>query len=417
MPKNDKPAPAYKLVELRAENFRRLKAVSIKPDRALFNISGRNEQGKSSILDAVAAAIGGKDAFPPAPVRSGQKAAEISLDFGALKLVRTIKNRADGGVDHTLSIEFADGNRPKEKQHVLDELRGSPIADDPLAFARMKAKDRFDLIKSLVDYDFDGMAKKRKAAFEDRTAIGRDFERAKVAVQNIDVAPDVPRKVVDVASLVEEHRAAIEHNNGVMARQRKREETSTRVVEIQDQIDALSAELRELQQKIDTAAPLPAMVNVDDIVRRLNSVEEINETARRAIERDNKVIERDDLSDQYDALSRDIDKMDEEKDAAIKKAKLPIKDLSFGDNDIMVDGLPFEVASTARKIRVSTALLMALKPQLRVLLVREGSLLDDEARAALEADAEANGFVVLMETVGEDVGSSGVVIEDGMVVR
>ena len=73
-------------------------------------------------------------------------------------------------------------------------------------------------------------------------------------------------------------------------------------------------------------------------------------------------------------------------------------------------------ASTARKIRVSTALLMALKPELRVLLVREGSLLDEDARAALEADAKEHGFVVLMECVGEDVAGGGVVIENGEVI-
>jgi hypothetical protein len=92
-----------------------------------------------------------------------------------------------------------------------------------------------------------------------------------------------------------------------------------------------------------------------------------------------------------------------------------VKELTFGDNDILLDGLPFSQASTARKIRVSTALLMALKPELRVLLVREGSLLDDEARAALEADAREHDFVVLMECVGAGDGS-GIVIEDGEVV-
>ena len=86
----DDDKPVYRLIELRAENFRKLKAIAIKPDRAVFKISGRNEQGKSAVLDVVAAAIGGKDAFPKTPVRTGQKEAELFLDFGGLKLTRRI---------------------------------------------------------------------------------------------------------------------------------------------------------------------------------------------------------------------------------------------------------------------------------------------------------------------------------------
>lgn len=407
----------FRLVELRAQNFKKLKAISIKPDRALFKISGRNEQGKSSILDAVAAAIGGKDAFPPAPVRAGQKAAEISVDFGALKITRTITNREGGGINHTLTLEFADGKRPKEKQHVLDELRGSPIADDPLAFARMKPKERFDLVKGLVNYDFETMAQKRKDLFETRTQVGRDLVRAKAAVQNIDVAPDAPRDIVDVTQLAQELREAIRFNNEIAERRRRREEATSRVEEIQDQIDVLMAEMAELKKKLDTAEQLPKPKDVSSIEMKIQNADAHNAAARQAAEKDSKISERDRLDEEYETLTQSISDMDEERDAAIRKAKLPVSNLTFGDDDIMVDGLPFDAASTARKMRVSTALLMALKPQLRVLLVREGSLLDDEARAALQADAEANNFVVLMETVGEDISAGGVVIEDGMVVR
>jgi predicted ATP-dependent endonuclease of OLD family len=402
---------------VRAQNFKKLKAVSIKPDRSLFKISGRNEQGKSSVLDIIAAAIGGKDAFPPVPVRLGEEQAEISVDFGALKITRTITNKQGGGVNHTLTLEFADGKRPKEKQHVLDELRGSPIADDPLAFSRMKPKDRFDLVKGLVDFDFADMAKKRKDLFEERTAVGRDLARAKAAVQNIDIAPDTPRTLLDVTALAQLQSEAMRHNTEVADRKRRREQSAARVEEIQDQIDMLTAEMNELNQKLAKAEKLPPMKDVAAIELKIANADKHNSEARKAIEKDAAIVNRDNLDEEYENLTQAISDQDDARDVAIKKAKLPVDNLSFGDDDIMVDGLPFDAASTARKMRVATALLMSLKPQLRVLLVREGSLLDDEARAALEADAEANNFVVLMETVGEDVSAGGVIIEDGMVVR
>ena len=139
----------------------------------------------------------------------------------------------------------------------------------------------------------------------------------------------------------------------------------------------------------------------------------LNAGARKRADKAARKAEADTLEKEYDAMSLRIRAIDEAKVAAIEKAKLPVPELSFGDEDILLDNLPFDQASTARKIRVSTALLMALKPELRVLLIREGSLLDDAARAALEADAEANNFVVLLETVGDGDGAGGITIVDG----
>lgn len=426
-PKEDAP---LRLVELRVENFRKLKAVRITPDGGLFTVSGRNEQGKSAVLDSVYTAIGGKKYFPATPIRTGEDNAEIMLDFGGLKITRTIWRKEDGAIDHKVVLQYADGKRAARPQDVLNELLGSPIADDPLAFSKMKPKEQYDLLKGLVpNVDFDDIAARRADLYETRTQVGREFERLKGAVLSIAVPQNARTEAIDVSALAAKLREVGEYNAAIERRRDGREATAQNISDNLDEIDRIEANIKnlqvaiaslkqtngELQAKLDNAEPLPDLMDAAVIEQEIAQADELNKGYRARTDRDAKIKERDDKEAEYEDLSKQIVAVDQEKADAIAAANLPVEGLSFGDEQILLDGLPFADASTARKIRTATALLMAMKPELRVLLVREGSLLDPDARAALEADAEANGFVVLMECVGAGDGS-GIVIEDGEMV-
>lgn len=426
-PKKTAPAPKddhpYRLIEMRATNFRKLKAVHIRPSGAVVTVSGRNEQGKSALLDVISAAIGGKKFFPATPVREGEEEAELFLDFGGLKLTRTIWNKEGGGVDHKVVLQYADGKRPKQAQDVLDELRGSPIADDPLAFSKMKSKEQYELLKGLVEgFDFDDNATRRADLYEERTQVGRDYERAKGAADSITVPVGARETMVDVTGLAAKLREVGEHNALIERRKEARDNVAEQISNNLDEIDRLEAVVKQLktdtaalQIKVKNAEPLPEPMDAAAIEQEIADADEINKGARALADRKAKIKERDLLEAGYKDLTEQIDKIDQEKADAIAAAKLPVPGLGFGDEQILLDGLPFSDASTARKIRTATALLMAMKPELRVLLVREGSLLDPDAREALRQDAEAHGFVVLMECVGTG-DESGIVIEDGEVV-
>ena len=417
----------YRLVEVRATNVKALKAVAIKTDgKPLFKISGRNGQGKSSVLDAVVMAIAGPAAFPEKPIRAGENEASIFLDFTDLKLTRTIVATDDlkRGYTSTVKLEFRDGKRVKEKQTVLDALRGSPIADDPLKFATMDSKQRYNLVRGLIpDFDFDAKDAERQALFEDRTQVGRDRDKAKGAWQAIIVPPDAPLELVDVtqaaAALMDANRA----NREIQEEHARRGRYADELEGMQDreailvkQLQELRAGIAEHEKTIREYEPVPEPIDVEAIEKTIRNAEAINAGARRRQESLQRYAEYESLQERYADLTTDIAALDQERREAIEDADLPIPELTLADGDVLLDGLPFDQASTARKIRVSTALLMALKPELRVLLVREGSLLDSDARAALEADAKEHGFVVLMECVGEDVAGGGVVIENGEIV-
>ena len=107
--------------------------------------------------------------------------------------------------------------------------------------------------------------------------------------------------------------------------------------------------------------------------------------------------------------------MDAEKLKQIKDAKYPLQGLSVSDSgDVLLEGLPFEQAASAEQLRASVAIGLALNPKLRVLLIRDGSLLDEDSLALLCKMAEDADAQVWLERVGTD-GDVSVVIEDGMV--
>ena len=135
-----------KIIALEAENVKVLKAVDIHPNGSTVVIGGENGQGKSSVLDCISYALGGKDLVCEDPVRHGEKTARIKLDMGEIVVVRKF------GVGESLKISKPDGSVIPSPQKFLDEIYGS-LSFDPLEFSRMKPKDQAQTLRDLVGLD------------------------------------------------------------------------------------------------------------------------------------------------------------------------------------------------------------------------------------------------------------------------
>ncbi len=102
------------------------------------------------------------------------------------------------------------------------------------------------------------------------------------------------------------------------------------------------------------------------------------------------------------------------KSAAISTAKFPVPGLSFGDDGVLFNGIPFNQASSAEQLRVSFAIAASMKPKLPVILIKDGSLLDDHSMDLLRELAREYDAQCWIERVGAD--DVGIVLEEGEVV-
>jgi DNA repair exonuclease SbcCD ATPase subunit len=435
-----------KITHLVAENYKRLQAVEVTPDGHLIDISGRNAQGKSSLLDAIWAALAGKDAIAKAPIRKGAENARIQLTLGdgtkvALVVKRTFAKKEDGTYTTSVVVESADGARYGSPQKVLDGLLGA-LSFDPLAFTRMDPKAQLRELRDLVPgVDFDAIDAANKEDYELRTDVGRQGRVLRAQLDALTIPGDPRHERVDESALVAELEAAGEHNALIERRRSNRAEAErnakserlgadrceARIRELRREIETLESDMQNhlrsaeaIERKLKEAEELPLPVETSairariDAARKTNLVVSEREAAiknRAALEESIKT-----LDASWEAYTARMAKREAEKAQAIAAAKLPVEGLTFTSDEILLDGLPFEQASDAEKLRASVAIAAAKNPKLRVIRIRDGSLLDSDGVRALAQFAEEHDLQVWREVVADDA-KTGIVIEDGRIAH
>lgn len=399
-----------KIIELRAENVKRLKAVEITPDGTLQVIGGKNAQGKSSVLDAIWLALGGGKASKETvlPIRDGESKASVRLDLGALIVTRSWTAKGT-----SLKVENAEGAVFKSPQAMLDGLVGR-LSFDPLEFTRLSAKDQREALLDLVELgiDLDELARQRNEIFAERSEVGR---RGKAIgdVQVDDDLPDLERSAQDFISRIREAEA---HNKQIDSALHQVEVTSAAISKAEAQIASLEEQLAQWREDlVDLKEPaLAGRIDVCTLEAELSGVEELNQQIRANNQARERQARKDKLRAEYQSLTDGIEKLDKTKAEALAAASFPVAGLGFDDMGVTYQGVPFSQASSAEQIRVSVAMAMAMNPKLRVLRIKDGSLLDAETLEALRAQVEENDFQLWLERVG-NADEGAVIIDDGQV--
>lgn len=412
-----------RVLSLEAEHFKRLRAVAITPSGNIVEVTGDNASGKTSTLDAIWAALGGKDAVPDKPVHSGEEKASIVLTLGdgdEVKLKVTRKFRVVEGISKTdLIVESAEGARFSSPQSMLDALVGE-MCFDPLAFTRCKAEEQIEALRKFVpDVDFANIEGLNKRDYDERTEVNRTAKQLRAQIAALPVGPEAAPERVDVAALEAELGRAATHNTDVERRRGAREAAEAKITALGDQIDELlkraddlRAERAELRTRLDAAEALPQPIDVADLQQQLSFGRMANAAAdvadkRFALERDAAEAEA-----KSTALTAAIQGRTDAAAAAVQKAKMPIEGLGFGDGFVTLNGEPFSQASKAQQIRASVAIAAAMNPKLRVAFIADGSLLDRKSWAALEEYAAAHDMQIWCETVTPH-SATAIHIEDG----
>lgn len=403
-----------KIIALQAENIKKLVAVEIKPDGNLVQITGKNGQGKTSVLDAIWWALAGTKNLQEKPIREGQEMAKIRLDLGEVIVTRNFKVSQKGETTSSITVENADGAKFSSPQKMLDSFLGE-LTFDPLAFSRMEPKQRIEVLKKFVpDVDFDAIKKQQAQDYETRRDLNREAKKVRSAADEIEVMENCPTDMIDDDEVIEELSKATKHNQNIKERQERRAAAEERVLECKEQAHALLEEAKGLEEKLKNAAPLPDPIDEELIVQRGKKAKEINDQVRKYKDKQKFLSKAEELEVQSRQLTDVMEARQKEVEVQISKAKLPVDGLNFGEQDILLKGIPFSQASDAEQLRTSIAIAMALNPTLRVVRVRDGSLLDEDSMAMLEEMANKKDYQVWVEKV-DSSGKVGFVMENGEV--
>lgn len=434
-----------KIIELIAENYKKLRVVEITPKGHVVQITGKNGQGKTSVLDAIWTALAGAKATPEKPVRKGAERTTIKLNLGELQVTRIIT----GAGSNQLTVEAKNGSKITSPQKVLDELLGQ-LSFDPLAFIGMKPKEQIEELRKVakIDVDVDAITALNKADYDARTDVNRDVRRLESELSTITVQDGLPKEKVDEAEILHQLNLVGSRNKEIGEILAEKSRLKYAYLEVERSVDAENNEIDLLEseiEKLETTlkakreslkektkalkyletkqmqankaandAPEPDFINTNEITAQLQQAQMTNREIDKRTRRDGVQAQLREKQRAADTLTRGIEAREEKKREALKNAAMPIEGLSFDDSTVTFNGIPIEQLGEAEAIRISTAIAMAANPKLRVIRILHGEALDEDSLAIIAKMAEEHDFQVWMAKV-DSTGKVGIVMEDGMV--
>lgn len=412
------------IISLTVENIKKIKAVTIRPHGDFVEITGRNGQGKSTVLDAIWWALKGKDNIQAAPIRNGEKSGKITLELQDYLVERTFR-RNELGDDYTtkITVTTKDKARMSSPQAVLDGFTGM-LGFDPLAFMRQTPKEQYDTLRGLcrLEVDVEELDGQYKDLFAQRTEINRDVKVCEARLSNMQIPANAPTERVDVAVLMDKVNEINAANSTVQQKQRMRQTLLADNVRRSDETARLKARLAEIERETEQANGQIKTITEYLQGHKIQDASAYSEKIKQAEQinsimdlRDNRALEEKALRTAQktaDELTAKMQELQERKRAAIEAAKLPVTGLEFGEGELLLNGVPLAQLSAAEQLKLSMDIAMAENPKLRVILLKDASLLDAQSMEYIRTRAEAEGYQIWAERVASD-GAVGFVIEDG----
>ncbi|UAV84805.1 putative AAA family ATPase [Glutamicibacter phage BIM BV-113] len=397
-----------KVISLTTTNYKRAKHVEIKPDPDgnLVIVAGKNGQGKSSVLDSIAAALGGANSkTTPKPIRDGEDRAEIVLETEELTVTRVFTPSGS-----RLTLTSKDGAKYPKAQAKLDELVGN-LSMDPLAFTLLDDKKQLAQLLDLVDlpFDPDQLEAERKQVFDDRTAVNRRVKEFESALAQFGELPEgLPTAEVSVSELLGEYRAGVDNNESYSRAHTAAENAWNRITQLRAELEKAEKAAREAQENLDLHSK---PIDLTQIQSKIDGAEETNRLVRKAQERGALSFQYEAARGQANQLTAKLDQIAKTKADGLASAQFPVDGLGFTEEGVSYQGVPFKQASSAEQIRVSMAMAIALNPKLKVIRIQDGSLLDADSLARIEATAHEHGYQIWLEVVGDDIEDAYTIID------
>ena len=415
------------IVELYVKNVKGTREITVRPTGPVVEVCGENEAGKSSLMDAIWWGVAGARNIQAKPIRDGETEAIIKLDLGPVTVKRIFSDRGPGERPVSrVEVRNADGGLYKSPQRMLDDML-SALSMDPMAFVLAKPAEQARRILEIAGVNFREHDALMRRDYELRRDHNRDMKRLQATASTLK-QEHPPEAKVDVSALTEELGKAHNFNQTRDTVIQDRATKLERIPEIDKLVDEKLAEaqklvkeaaaLRDEQRSIELtlAETLPDPVDTQSIQDQVNAAGEINLLFDQEHRYQRHLRE----AGAHGRVAFQLDGKIEARKASLEQklaeSPLPVDQLTVVENEVCYRQIPLAQCSDAMQLRVACAITMADNPDLKVIRIRHGSLLDDKSMGELAEMAEAEGWQVWIERVGErSVGECAVILREGQV--
>lgn len=400
-----------KINKLEIENVKRVRALTLEPaESGLTVIGGRNGAGKTSVLDAIAWALGGDRYRPANPERQGSAIPpmlRVTLSNGVV-----VERKGK-----TSALTVTDPTGARAGQALLDAFVEKLALDLP-KFLSMNSRDKADTLLKIIGVG-DRLAALRKAEealYNRRHAIGQIADQKEKYAAEMPSYPEVDEQV-SVSDLIQRQQAILARNG---ENQRKRQ----RLAQYQDEVARLTRQMQELAAKLDEAKYNLATAMTDTQTLQDESTAELEDSIRRADEINRRVranLDKERAQEEaqaqrgeYKALTAQIEETRKAAMDLLAGADLPLPELGVSDQgELTYRGFTWGDMSGSEQLRVATAIVRKLNPECGFVLLDKLEQMDVDTMRQFGAWAEAQGLQIIATRVSTG-GECTIVISDGM---
>lgn len=410
---------SVKINALELENVKRIKAVKIDPTQnGLTIIGGDNNQGKTSVLDSIAWALGGDKNKPSNAAREGSTippVLKVTLSNGII-VERKGKNS---------SLKVTDPSGKKAGQNLLNSFIEQLALDLP-KFMNKTNKEKAEILLNIIGVG-DQLAvyqKQENELYQERLTVGRIADQKAKFAKEQPFFEDAPKDLVSPQDLINQQQAILAQNG---ENQRKREKVTQYEYQVKTLTDEVARYEQMLNQKKEelnkatydlSVAKTDALdlldQSTDELEKNLAEIEETNRKVRANLDKEKAEEEAKGYKSQYDNLTNQIEDVRKQKYDLLNNADLPLPELSIEDNELTYKGKKWDSMSGSDQLRVSTAIVRKLNPDCGFVLLDKLEQMDLRTLTEFNAWLEQEGLQAIATRVSTGDECS-VIIEDGYV--
>lgn len=403
---------SIKINKLEIENVKRIKAVKMEPTaNGLTIIGGNNNQGKTSVLDSIAWALGGETFRPSEAVRQGSVIPpnlKVTMSNG-LVVERKGKNS---------SLKVTDPSGQKAGQQLLDSFVEKLALNLP-KFMESSGKGKAQTLLKIVGVgdQLDQMERQEKELYNERLAIGRIADQKEKFAKEQPYYPDAPKELVSPSDLIRQQQEILAQNG---ENQRKRENLhrlEQEYQQINEQMEILLKKQSQVQSDLSiarTSAENLQDQSTAELEKNISNIEEINRKVRANLDKDKAEEDALEYRNQYRKLTEQIEEVREQKKDLLDSADLPLSELSVKDGELVYKGQKWDNMSGSDRLKVSTAIVRKLNPQCGFVLLDKLEQMDLHTLQEFGQWLEEEGLQAIATRVSTG-GECSIIIEDGYV--